>query len=213
MPDPAITDYASIARDASIENEIQRSRFIGVAVRVSSLEQFTEHVRLQRRAHPDARHVCTAAVVGAGGEASRSNDDGEPSGTAGAPMLQAILQQRLTDVGVIVVRYFGGTKLGAGGLIRAYAGAATDALAAAGRRHRVATRQLLLTLPIADAGRIEHALRVQGLEPEVTYGLDASLVVDVDADRLASVRDQLASLGVEHQFGERGFREVVSPRC
>ena len=202
--------YASIAADATVEHEIQRSRFIGHAVRVHDLDTFAELVRQQRREHPDARHVCSAAVVGDNGEASRSSDDGEPSGTAGAPMLQSILQQGLTDVGVIVVRYFGGIKLGAGGLVRAYAGSATAALDAAGRRHRVATQQLIASVGIADAGRIEHALRTGGFEPVVDYGLVASITVDVDRDRLAAVQDQLATLGVEHELGPIGFREVTS---
>lgn len=206
----AVDDYASIAADAVIEHEIQRSRFIGLAVRIRTLDEFAERVREQRRLHPDSRHVCSAAVAGDHGEASRSNDDGEPSGTAGAPMLQSILQQGLTDVGVIVVRYFGGIKLGAGGLVRAYAGAATDALAAAGRRHRIATNRLSMRVSIADAGRIEHALRTGGLEPSIDYGTEAAISVDADLARVDALLDQLATMGVQAARGADGFREVIS---
>lgn len=209
MDPRAVADYASVAGDAVIEHEIQRSRFLGHAVRVFDLDVFSERVRQLRRAHPDARHVCSAAVIGAGGEASRSSDDGEPAGTAGSPMLQAILQQGLTDVGVIVVRYFGGTKLGAGGLIRAYAGAATDALAHAGKVVRVQTQRLLVTAPIAEVGKLDNTLRIHGLEPTIGYGLEAKLQVDVAAADVADLRDQLATLGFDSELGEVGFREVV----
>lgn len=209
MDSPA-TAYASIQREHSIELEIQRSRFIATAVRVFDLETFAERIQAQRRAHRDARHVCTAAIVGAGGEASRSNDDGEPSGTAGAPMLQSIMQQSLTDVGVIVVRYFGGIKLGAGGLTRAYAQSATDALAGAGRVRRVQTQQVIARASVADAGRIEHALRSQGFEPTVEYGLECTITIDVDQELLAGVDDHLASMGVSYVHGAEGFIEIAA---
>ena len=208
MTSPA--GYTSIAREHTIEIEIQRSRFIATAVRVFDLDTFADRVLAERRAHRDARHVCTAAIVGAHGEASRSNDDGEPSGTAGAPMLQSIMQQSLTDVGVIVVRYFGGIKLGAGGLTRAYAQSATDALAGAGRVHRVPTQQVICTAPAADAGRIEHALRTQGFEPEVTYGVECTMIVDAQRAVLPALCDQLASLAIPHALGAEGFIEVTA---
>ncbi|WP_293696242.1 YigZ family protein [uncultured Agrococcus sp.] len=200
--------YRSIARDARVEHEILRSRFIGIATRVFSLDDFAELVREQRREHPDAAHVCSAAIVGEHGEASRSSDDGEPSGTAGAPMLQSILRQELTDVGVIVVRYFGGTKLGAGGLLRAYSGAASDALSAAGRVHRVTTKRVSAEVDLAEVGRIDNALRTRGLEPAVEYGSSAHLTVHVDTSELTAVQDQLRSLGVPTHVGADGYREV-----
>lgn len=201
-------EYRSIARDARIEHDIQRSRFIGLAYRVFSLEDFGELVRQQRREHPDAAHVCTAAIVGDNGEASRSNDDGEPSGTAGSPMLQAILRQQLTDVGVIVVRYFGGIKLGAGGLVRAYAGAASDALEAAGRTSRVTTTSVHAEVSFSEIGKIENALRGRGLEPVIEYGASASLQVEVDGAEMDAVRDQLGTLGIESTLGDSGYREI-----
>ncbi|HIY65316.1 MAG TPA: IMPACT family protein [Candidatus Agrococcus pullicola] len=202
-------EYRSIARDARIEHEILRSRFIGIAARLFSLDDFAELVREQRREHPDAAHVCSAAIIGEHGESSRSSDDGEPSGTAGAPMLQAIVRRELTDVGVIVVRYFGGTKLGAGGLLRAYSNAASDALSAAGRVQRIATKRLLAQVDLAEVGRIDNALRTRGFEPAVEYGSSAHLAVDVDASELAGVQDQLRSLGILTHVGEDGYREVT----
>lgn len=125
-------------------------------------------------------------------------------------MLQSILRHGLSDVGVIVVRYFGGIKLGAGGLLRAYSGAASDALEAAGRVTRVTTVRLLAEMDFNEIGRVENALRNRGLEPEVAYGTSAKLEVDVDASLLEAVRDQLRSLGIESDVGQEGYREV---RC
>lgn len=203
-------EYRSIAENARIEHDIQRSRFIGLSYRVFSLDEFGELVRQQRREHPDAAHVCTAAIVGDHGEASRSSDDGEPSGTAGAPMLQSILRQGLTDVGVIVVRYFGGIKLGAGGLLRAYSGAASDALDAADRVTRVPTVQLLAEANFSEIGKVENELRNRGLEPTIEYGASAKLQTDVDVSALDGVQDHLRSLGIESLIGADGYREVRS---
>lgn len=124
-------------------------------------------------------------------------------------MLQSILRLELTDVGVIVVRYFGGTKLGAGGLLRAYSGAASGALGAAGRVRRVTTKRVSADVDLAEVGRIDHALRTRGLEPAVEYGSSAHLTVDVDMSELTAVQDQLRSLGVLTHVGADGYREVT----
>lgn len=190
---------STIAREASAEFEISRSRFLATAHRIASLDEFAELVRVTRRAHPDARHVCSAAVTGPNGEASRSNDDSEPAGTAGAPILSAIAGRELTDVGVLVVRWFGGVKLGSGGLVRAYGGIASDALDAAGTLLRVVASEVTGTVRVADAPRIDHALRTAGLEPTIEYSADgAELRITVADAGLEATRSLLAQLGVEH---------------
>ncbi|WP_072313344.1 IMPACT family protein [Agrococcus sp. Marseille-P2731] len=190
----------TIARTASAEVEISRSRFLATAHRIGSLDDVAELVRATRRAHPDARHVCSAAVAGGLGESSRSNDDGEPAGTAGSPMLAAIAGRDLSDVAVLVVRWFGGVKLGTGGLVRAYGGIAADALDAAGRLDRLEASELRGQLPLADAQRIEHALRSAGHAPTVEYAASGAIVRLTVADAaLAEAASLLAQLGVEHQ--------------
>lgn len=190
----------TIARSASAEIEISRSRFVASVHRIAALDELAELVRATRRAHPDSRHVCSAAVAGPHGEASRSNDDGEPAGTAGAPILSAIAGRELTDVAVLVVRWFGGLKLGTGGLVRAYGGIASDALDAAGRLDRVAASELIGTLAIADAPRIEHALRTAGHEPAVDYRPEGAAVrFIVDDAHLGEAAALLAQLGVAHE--------------
>ncbi|WP_347753846.1 YigZ family protein [Agrococcus sp. ProA11] len=191
---------ATIAREASAEVEISRSRFLATAHRIGSLDELAELVRATRRRHPDARHVCSAAVAGPHGEASRSNDDGEPGGTAGAPILSVIAGRELTDVAVLVVRWFGGVKLGTGGLVRAYGGIAAGALDIAGRLLRVPASELTGSLAIADAPRIDHALRSAGHEPTVDYGAGgAALRLTVADASLPAAESLLAQLGVEHE--------------
>lgn len=188
---------STIARTASAEIEISRSRFVATAHRIGSLDELAGLVRAARRAHPDARHVCSAGVAGPLGEASRSNDDGEPAGTAGAPILSAIAGRELTDAAVLVVRWFGGVKLGTGGLVRAYGGIAAEALDAAGRLARVPASELLGTVAIADAPRIEHALRSAGHELALHYREhDAVLRCVIQDAELPAAEALLAQLGV-----------------
>ncbi|WP_051223099.1 IMPACT family protein [Agrococcus lahaulensis] len=199
----------TIARGASAEIEISRSRFLATAHRIASLDELASLVRDTRRAHPDARHVCSAAIVGPHGESSRSNDDGEPAGTAGSPILSAIAGRGLTDVAVLVVRWFGGVKLGTGGLVRAYGGIAADALDAAGRLARVAATELVALLPHADAPRLEHALRSAGLEPTLGYeATGARLAIVVEDARRAEADALLAQLGIAAEVAGARVLEV-----
>lgn len=200
---------STIARAARAEIELSRSRFVAEAHRIDSLDELASLVREAKRAHPDARHVCSAAITGPHGEASRSNDDGEPAGTAGAPMLAAIAGRELTDVAVLVTRWFGGVKLGTGGLVRAYGGIAAEALDAAGRLDRVAATELFADVAIIDAPRIEHALRSAGHEPSVAYEANgATLRFAVLDSALADATALLAPLGVTPRNGAPLVLEV-----
>lgn len=105
------------------------SRFLSFAVPVSSVGEAREYIELYKKEYYDARHVCWAYMIGADRTCFRSNDNGEPSGTAGKPILGQINSNNLTDVLIVVVRYFGGIKLGTGGLIVAYRSAAAEAIA------------------------------------------------------------------------------------
>lgn len=154
--------------------DIKRSEFIGMIRRVGSEEAAREWIEEVRGEHHNATHVCTAFVIGPDRDVQRSNDDGEPAGTAGLPMMQALLNHRVTHDGVeytdlsdtcaVVVRYFGGVKLGAGGLVRAYSDTVVETLQAT----RLIPRQRLIEIevpaPHAEAGRWENELRASGIE-------------------------------------------------
>ncbi|KRV51285.1 IMPACT family protein [Wenjunlia vitaminophila] len=144
------------------EIEVRKSRFVCALARASDEGQAQAFVREVRKRHWNATHNCSAYVVGTSGQVQRSNDDGEPGGTAGVPMLEVLLRRGLTDTVAVVTRYFGGVKLGAGGLIRAYGSAVSAALDAVGVRER---RPHLLVTALADypvAGRLENELRAAG---------------------------------------------------
>lgn len=158
MSDPFV-----LAADVETELVERRSRFLTRLHRVASVAQAEERIRTARADHPDARHHCTALVIGATGTAApvhRSNDDGEPSGTAGMPMLQALLHAELTDTLAVVIRYFGGVKLGAGGLLRAYTAGVEQAVAAATLLRRTELVVARLEVPLAEVGIAENAVRV-----------------------------------------------------
>ena len=144
-----------------IDLEVKRSRFLARALRADDEEEARAFIAAVRGHYPDARHHCSAYTVPGPGAPpiERSNDDGEPSGTAGQPMLETLRATGLTATAVVVTRYFGGTLLGTGGLVRAYSEATARALAAA-RRVRLTTRHLWdVRIPVADAGRVEAELR------------------------------------------------------
>ena len=166
-----------------MELEIKRSRFLTRIRRVTSEEDARAVVEERRSHYFDARHHCSAFVLGPDGRTARSSDDGEPAGTAGIPMLTVLQRNGLTDVVAVVTRYFGGIKLGAGGLVRAYSDAVAAAVAAAGIRRVSLCRAFSVRVGFAEAGTIEDQLR--GL----TLPSGACVVVDgVDWSDAAHIR-------------------------
>ena len=151
--------YVTIAGPGSDELKIQRSRFLAEAWPAVGEDAARAAVADMRRRFHDARHVCHGWRFGPDGEDGEArNDDGEPSGTAGEPILLAIRGAGLTDIVVTVARYFGGVKLGTGGLTRAYGGAAAAALAAAPRRTVLLGQQYELLLDYAQQKTVRHLL-------------------------------------------------------
>lgn len=146
----------------------------------------------------DARHHCVAVVLGTHADQQRSTDDGEPSGTAGVPMLEVLRHRRLTDVVAVVTRYFGGVLLGAGGLVRAYSGAVAEALDRATLLRREVLAEVTLDVPHADAGRIDNVLRdwsaTHGAVLEDTQYLEvARFALLVPPEALGRLHDDVAA--------------------
>ncbi|MGW6538052.1 YigZ family protein [Streptomyces sp. NPDC055051] len=154
--------YRTPAREGVHETEINRSRFLCALAPVADEREAQEFVARIRREHPTASHNCFAYVLGADASVQKASDDGEPGGTAGVPMLQMLLRRDMRYVAAVVTRYYGGVKLGAGGLIRAYGGVVGEALDELGtitrQRYRVAT----LTVDHQRAGKLENDLRSTG---------------------------------------------------
>lgn len=156
-----IRTYRTVARAADAELEVKRSIFRCRIEPVSDEASVRAVVDRARQQHWDARHHCSAFILGPEAMTARSSDDGEPAGTAGAPMLEVLRGAGLTEVVAVVTRWFGGTLLGAGGLVRAYSDAVRVGLAEAGVRERELQAEFELTLDHAVAGRVESDLRAR----------------------------------------------------
>lgn len=197
--------YTTIGGEHRHELEIKRSRFITVLRRVESEDEARALVAGLRREFHDARHHCSAFVLGPDRGVQRSSDDGEPSGTAGLPMLEALTRREtapgvadLSDVAAVVVRYFGGILLGAGGLVRAYSDSVSQALATARLVPRRRMRLFAVRAGHAAAGRLENELRAAGITVlETGYDAGGALITVALADQAPVVeafRDRLAAL-------------------
>jgi uncharacterized YigZ family protein len=196
--------YRTVAGTAVAEIEVSRSRFRCVVERVADEAAARAVVERVRREHWDARHHCTAFVLGPDRAVERSNDDGEPPGTAGAPILDALRGADVSDVVAVVTRWFGGVLLGTGGLARAYGDAARAALAAAGTVERVRHEVHLLIVDHADAGRLEHALRARGIEVlDTEYADRARLRVAVPPTEVHALTGLVAELTAGRATGAR----------
>jgi uncharacterized YigZ family protein len=149
----------TIAHDGEHEIEILKSRFICTVLRVTDEGDARAHLERLRKRYWDANHNCHAYVIGEGGRLQKASDDGEPSGTAGVPMLEVLKRRDLVDTMAVVTRYFGGTKLGAGGLIRAYGRSVTEALDAVGIVERRPRAIVEIAADHATAGRLENSFR------------------------------------------------------
>lgn len=199
--------YTSLAAGPDFRHEIdiKRSRFITVLRRADSEDDARALLAGLRREFHDARHHCSAFVLGPDRDVQRSSDDGEPSGTAGIPMLEALLRREtapgvtdLSDVSAVVVRYFGGILLGAGGLVRAYSESVSAALELAPLVQRSRLRICAVRVPHAAAGRLENDLRgagyvmaETGYEPRSTV---LRLALPDSPDSLAEAADRLAAM-------------------
>ncbi len=173
--------YRTIARPGSTELVIRKSRFICHVHRAGTDNDARAFIAEIKTRHWDANHNCSAYVVGDRGAIQRTSDDGEPSGTAGVPMLNVLLKRELTDTVAVVTRYFGGIKLGAGGLIRAYGQAVSAAIDDVGVIVRKELSQLAVVAGFEDAGRLENAFRADGREPDdVEYGEAVTILLTLD---------------------------------
>ncbi|MGB3827150.1 MAG: YigZ family protein [Ornithinimicrobium sp.] len=189
------TAYSTIAASGQADLEVKRSRFVCTVQRVDSEESARDAIARIRTQHYEAGHHCSAMIVGPDRSIERSSDDGEPAGSAGAPMLEVLRSRGLSDVVAVVSRWFGGTKLGTGGLSRAYGEAVRAALEHATPVRRELIEEFVITVDHAHAGRLENDLRSRGIDIHATeYGDQARIHLGVLAGRRATVESTLAEL-------------------
>ncbi|EFV01356.1 YigZ family protein [Pseudoramibacter alactolyticus ATCC 23263] len=153
-----MTHFNTILSQGEAESVISKSRFIALACHVESEADVDRVLAQTRKVHYKATHICSAYILATEPERQKASDDGEPSGTAGKPILDAIARRGLKNVLVLVVRYFGGVKLGAGGLIRAYAGAASQVLDAVPTVRRQWCDTLRITIDYTQYGGLRQKL-------------------------------------------------------
>ncbi|WP_406425805.1 YigZ family protein [Streptomyces sp. NBC_01589] len=185
--------YRTVARAGVHETEINRSRFICALAPAATEQEAQDFVARIRREHPTATHNCFAYVIGADASVQKASDDGEPGGTAGAPMLQMLMRREMRYVVAVVTRYYGGVKLGAGGLIRAYGGVVGEALDELGTITRQRFRLATITVGHQRAGRLENDLRATGLAVrEVRYAEAVIIEIGLPDSEVGSFRSWLA---------------------
>ncbi|MFI6964694.1 YigZ family protein [Streptomyces sp. NPDC050255] len=204
--------YRTVARAGEHETEINRSRFICALAPAATEQDAQDFVARVRREHPTATHNCFAYVIGADASVQKASDDGEPGGTAGVPMLQMLTRREMRYVVAVVTRYYGGVKLGAGGLIRAYGGAVGEALDAIGTLTRQRFRIATVTVGHQRAGRLENELRATGRTVrEVRYAEAVSIEIGLPDAEVEDFRRWLADATAgeaELELGDEAYGDA-----
>lgn len=187
-------NYRTIKENTIYEIEIKKSKFICFLKRVEDEEEALEFIEEIKKEHWKATHNCSAYTIGLNDEIQRAHDDGEPSGTAGVPMLEILLKRELKNVAAVVTRYFGGIKLGAGGLIRAYGGAVKEAVDHVGVIERQLQQLMDLTVSYSQSGTVEHSLReAEYTIQDITYAEEITFHCVVPLEKEESFREDAAN--------------------
>lgn len=206
-------EFRTIKEDGQVQEEIKKSRFICHIKRVTTEDEARNFIQAVKKEHCKATHNCSAFILGERSEMKRSSDDGEPSGTAGVPMLGVLENHQLTNVCAVVTRYFGGIKLGAGGLIRAYAGSVALAIKEIGSVHIKEQLGLRLTLSYSQYQELPNFLKAKQLQEQDTAFTDqVQTTIFVDKDDKESVIESLIELfNGKIDIVEQGLRKVEVP--
>ncbi|MCY7218443.1 YigZ family protein [Streptococcus cristatus] len=206
-------EYRTIRQDGQAQEEIKKSRFICHAKRVYSEEEARDFIAAIKKEHYKATHNCSAFIVGEKSEIKRTSDDGEPSGTAGVPMLGVMENHQLTNVCFVVTRYFGGIKLGAGGLIRAYAGSVALAIKEIGLIEIKEQAGLRLKMSYSQYQNFDNFLKAEDLIEFDTEFTDlVATTIYIDKQEKEPLEQKLVEFfNGKIQIDDQGFREVEIP--
>ena len=187
-----LNHYYTIEQDGQFELEIKKSRFICHLKQVTTETDAQTFIQAVKKEHSKANHNCVAYLIGEQDEIQRAYDDGEPSGTAGVPMLEVLKKKQLKNVVVVVTRYFGGIKLGAGGLIRAYGKAVSQGLVEIGVVERRLHTQITVVVAYPASGKLENSLREANYTiKDVIYSEVVSFVCLVDQEHLNAFQEEV----------------------
>ncbi len=207
-----LNQYFTVKPEGSDEQVIQKSRFIGYVKRVTNEDEAQQFIQDIKKKHADATHNCSAYMIGEHDQIQKANDDGEPSGTAGVPILEVLKKRQLKDTAVVVTRYFGGTKLGAGGLIRAYSSTTTLVINTTGVVERKRMKKYFVTVDYTFLGKSENELRQSHyLLEKMDYLDQVTLHVRTLIGEETTFKDWITNLtsgNVEIKEGEDSYIEV-----
>lgn len=206
-------EYRTIRQDGQAQEEIKKSRFICHAKRVYSEEEARDFIAAIKKEHYKATHNCSAFIIGGKSEIKRTSDDGEPSGTAGVPMLGVMENHQLTNVCFVVTRYFGGIKLGAGGLIRAYAGSVALAIKEIGLIEIKEQAGLRLKMSYSQYQDFGNFLKAKNLiEFDTDFTDTVATTIFIDKQEKETLKQKLVEFfNGKIEIDDQGLREVEIP--
>ncbi len=206
-----LTEYYTAKGQGEHEIIIQKSRFICHVQRVKTEEEAQNFIQDIKKTHWNATHNCSAYLVGERDQFQKANDDGEPSGTAGVPMLEVLKKRGLKDTVVVVTRYFGGIKLGAGGLVRAYSKSTSEGLNAVGIVKRTLMKVMHIKVDYTWLGKLENELRTSTYKlKNMNYAENVEFEVYVEEPRIESFVEwmtELTNAQVVIEEGENTYLE------
>jgi uncharacterized YigZ family protein len=209
-----LSQYYTVSKEVS-EHEIiiQKSRFIAHIKRAETENEAQEFIQTLKKKYWDANHNCSAYLIGENDQIQKANDDGEPSGTAGVPILEVLKKKKLKDTVVVITRYFGGIKLGAGGLIRAYGKATSEGLETAGIVERRLVQVIHIKIDYTWLGKVEKELREsEYIIKEIHYLDIVEVEVYVNEDQVSVFVDWLTELTngqADLKKGDTDYLEVL----
>lgn len=187
--------YYTVKKSGSHEFTIQKSRFIGHISRVKTEEEAQQFIQQIKKQHYNATHNCSAYLIGDHDDIQKANDDGEPSGTAGIPILEVLKKLSFKNTVVVVTRYFGGIKLGAGGLIRAYSSATSETIKKVGIVKGDLMQGVSLTIPYPLLGKLEHTLQTSPyIIDKINYFEKVELLVYVNISQEEQFKTDMINL-------------------
>ena len=206
-------EFKTIKEDGQVQEEIKKSRFICHAKRVYSEEEARDFITAIKKEHYKATHNCSAFIIGERSEIKRTSDYGEPSGTAGVPMLGVLENHNLTNVCVVVTRYFGGIKLGAGGLIRAYAGSVALAVKEIGIIEIKEQAGIAIQMSYAQYQEYSNFLKEHNLiELDTNFTDQVDTMIYVDKEDKENIKAALVEFfNGKITLTDQGLREVEVP--
>lgn len=205
-------NFLTIKENGSNESTIKKSRFIASLARTSTVDEANEFIQKISKQYRDATHNTFAYTIGINDDQVKASDNGEPSGTAGVPELKALQLMNLKNVTVVVTRYFGGIKLGAGGLIRAYSNSVTEAVEKIGVIKRVLQQEIVFDVAYNRFDEVDHYLKTNHIFiANVEYGINVTIHIFLDEKDLEAVQRELTNLlsgQVEFILGEKRYNEI-----